>query len=187
MLELNFVRLSLILFQNLCFVSIFRESRRFIDSFQGSIARFKLRNYLTRISLQKKMKKLSALFGISFLTLLFLFAADNASAQTKQRVKFSRGESGASVSGSVKGYKYIDYVIGARKGQTLSVNLTGSSSAEFAIMMPDGGNLGMDATQVREWTGELPASGDYAIRVLMPRAQARRGETIKFKLSISIK
>jgi hypothetical protein len=53
-------------------------------------------------------------------------------------------------------------------------------------MMPDGGNLGMDAVQVREWTGELPASGDYAIRVLMPRAQARRGETINFKLSVSI-
>lgn len=132
------------------------------------------------------MKKISALFGISILALLFLFSADSGNAQTKQRVRFARGESGANVSGSVKGYKYIDYIVGARKGQKMSVILTGSSSAEFAIMMPDGGNLGMDAVQVREWTGELPASGDYAIRVLMPRAQARRGETINFKLSVSI-
>lgn len=132
------------------------------------------------------MKKLTALFGVSLIALLFLFAADDASAQTKQRVRFAPGESGANVSGSVKGYKYIDYVVGARKGQMMSIILTGSPSAEFAIMMPDGGNLGMDAVQVRQWSGELPASGDYAIRVLMPRAQARRGQTASFKLSISI-
>ena len=132
------------------------------------------------------MNKLSAFFGISILAFLFLFSIEDAGAQTKQRVRFARGSSSARVSGSVKGYKYIDYVVGAREGQTMTVELTGSPSAEFAIMMPDGGNLGMDAVQIREWSGELPASGDYAIRVLMPRAQARRGETINFRLSVSI-
>lgn len=130
------------------------------------------------------MKKI--LLGLVVLFVLFLFSAETH-AQTKQRVRFAKGASAATVSGTIKGYKYVDYIIGAREGQTLSVTLTGDSKAEFAIMMPDGGNLGMDATGVDDWSGELPASGDYAIRVLMPRSFARRGESANFKLKISIR
>ena len=132
------------------------------------------------------MNKLTIFFGISVLALLFFTSAESTAAQTRQRVRFARGSAAASVSGSVKGYKYVDYVVGAREDQTITVNLTGSSSAYFAILKPDGDNLGTEATQVKQWSGKLPASGDYAIRVLMPRAQARRGEIIKYRLRISI-
>lgn len=118
--------------------------------------------------------------------LLILGLTANAPAQTTRRVRFAKGASSATVSGQVKGYDYIDYIVGAKAGQTMSVRLTGRSVAEFAILMPDGGNLGMDATGVREWSGELPESGDYSIRVLMPRAHARRGTVASFSLRISI-
>ncbi len=131
------------------------------------------------------MKKFSLLFGLAVLSMLFLFA-ENGSAQTKQRVSFVRGASSATVSGTVKGYKYIDYVVGAREGQTLSVRVSGSTSAQLAVFMPDGGNIGMDAAGVESWSGELPTSGDYVVRVLQPRAQARRGETARYSLRISI-
>lgn len=128
------------------------------------------------------MKKI--LFG--FLLMLVLSAVSSISAQTTRRVRFAKGASSATVSGQVKGYDYIDYVVGARAGQTMSVRLTGSSVAEFVIRLPDGENLGMEATGVREWSGELPESGDYSIRVLMSRAYARRGTTARFSLRISV-
>lgn len=131
------------------------------------------------------MKKL--IVTLSVLVMMFLFAADDAAAQAKQRVRFARGASSATVSGTIKGYKYIDYVVGAREGQTLSLRITGSSSAQFAVFMADGGNLGMDSAGVNDWSGELPATEDYTIRVLMPRAQARRGETARYTLRISIR
>jgi hypothetical protein len=131
------------------------------------------------------MKKL--MFGFSVLAMLFLFAVQDAAAQARQRVRFARGASSAQVSGTIKGYKYIDYVVGARAGQTLSLRITGSSAAQFAVFMADGGNLGMDSAGVAEWSGELPATEDYTIRVLMPRAQARRGETARYTLRIAIR
>ena len=129
------------------------------------------------------MKK--RLLGLSAL-ILVLFAAGSVDAQTTRRVKFAKGASSATVSGQVKGYDYVDYIVGAKAGQTMSVRLTGSSVAEFVIRLPGGANLGMEATGVREWSGELPESGDYSIRVLMSRADARRGTTARFSLRISV-
>ena len=128
------------------------------------------------------MKK--SLLGLLVITALL--AAHSIGAQTTRRVRFAKGASSATVSGQVKGYDYIDYIIGAKAGQTMSVRLTGSSVAEFVIRLPDGQNLGMDATGVREWSGELPMSGDYSIRVLMSRVHARRGTTARFSLRISV-
>ena len=120
------------------------------------------------------------------IALIFLCAV-GASAQTRQRVRFVKGASGAAVSGTIKGYAYRDYIVGAREGQTLSVRLSGNSTAELAIFMSDGGNFGADSTGVADWTGELSASGDYVIRVLMPRSAARRkGATARFALRITI-
>jgi hypothetical protein len=120
------------------------------------------------------------------IVLIFLYAVD-AAAQTRRRIRFGKGASSASVSGVIKGYAYRDYVIGAREGQTLSVALSGSSAADLAIFMPDGGNLGADSTGVADWTGELPASGDYVVRILMPRSAARRkGAAARFALRITI-
>lgn len=123
---------------------------------------------------------------LGLLVMMALLVADSIGAQTSRRVRFAKGASSATVNGHVKGYGYIDYIVGAKAGQTMSVRLTGSSVAEFVIRLPDGENLGMDATGVREWSGELPTTGDYSIRVLMSRADARRGMTARFSLRISV-
>lgn len=131
------------------------------------------------------MKNLAVLWSAA-IVLIFIYAV-GAEAQVKQRVRFDKGATAASVSGAIKGYAYRDYVVGARAGQTLSVRLSGDSAAELAVFMPDGGNLGADSTGVADWTGELPASGNYVIRVLMPRSAARRkGATARFTLRIEI-
>jgi hypothetical protein len=124
----------------------------------------------------------------SLLALFATFAAAQLSAQTKQRVRFARGASSSTVKGTVRGYAYRDYVIGASAGQTVDVRLTSPDTfSVFTIFMPNGDNL-EGATQMDEFGGELPVSGDYVIRVGMMRAEARRrGSVSNYSLTVSIK
>ena len=128
--------------------------------------------------------KRSIFFTASFAILLCF--ASGLSAQTKVRVRFSRGASSSTVSGTVRGYGYIDYVVGASGGQTLDVLLDKNTKCVFTIFRPDQENLEMGAEQY-EFTGELPVSGDYFIRVMMMRNDARRkGSVSNYRLTISI-
>jgi hypothetical protein len=118
---------------------------------------------------------------------LFVFAADGVSAQAKHRVRFARGASGTTVRGTVRGYAYRDYVIGASAGQTIWAKLRSPNTPSvFAIFRPDGENL-EGAAELDRFDGELPVSGDYVIRVLMMRSAARRrGSMSNYSLTISI-
>ena len=126
------------------------------------------------------MKKYFLLF------LLTIALAASVSAQTKVNVHFARGANSTKVSGSVSGYKYVDYVVGARGGQTMSVKLTSASSyASFVIFDPAMENVD-GATEQIDWTGDLPSDGNYTIRVLLPRSAARRGASAVYSLRILI-
>ncbi len=118
----------------------------------------------------------------------FLTGTIIATAQTKTRVKFPAGTHGTTVSGTIRGYAYRDYKVGAKEGQTMSVTLDSEAIATvFTIRAPDGSDLetGVEAS---EFNGDLPMSGDYVIRVLMMRYEARRkGSFSKYKLKISVK
>lgn len=130
------------------------------------------------------MKKL---FVTLFLIFGFLFAANyNANAQTKKRVQFARGANSAVVSGTIAGYKYIDYVLNIRAGQVLSLDLPSKSKVELVIFMPDGDNM-PDAAGISGGTMQIDETGDYTVRVLMTRASARRkGATAAFTLKIKV-
>ena len=72
-----------------------------------------------------------------FLFLLTIALSASASAQSKVNVHFARGANSTKLSGSVSGYKYVDYVVGARGGQTMSVKLESASTyASFVIFDP---------------------------------------------------
>src|SRR5262245_40483247 len=124
-------------------------------------------HHYSRIRLS--MKKYILLFLLTVLVPL------SASAQTTVIVRFARGASSTKLSGSVSGYKYVDYVLGARSGQTMSVKLESASSyASFVVFDPAMDNV-EGATEQIDWTGELPSNGTYTIRVLLPRSAARKG------------
>lgn len=100
-----------------------------------------------------------------------------------RRISFAAGESSATVSDSViRGERSI-YVVGAKSGQTMSVEITSlEDNAVFQIKTPGGKFLadagdGDDATS---WDGKLPVSGDYTIIVGGTRGNA------SFKLTVSI-
>lgn len=117
----------------------------------------------------------------------FLFVV-SASAQTKVPVKFANGLSETTVHGRLTGFRYVDYMVAAKGGQTLSVKLSASNeNSQFYIydkaMIPLEGSAGFG-----DFSGILPADGNYTIRVLLPRSAARRkGAATKFSVKIEIK
>ena len=117
---------------------------------------------------------------------LALYAADS-DAQVKTRLRFPSGASATSVRGTVRGYAYRDYVVRANADQTITASV--SSPIGFTVLTifrPDGENLD-GAMQRSEFTGALPVTGDYVIRVGMMRARARRPRAVSnFTLKVSI-
>lgn len=97
-----------------------------------------------------------------------------------RRVQFKRGSSSATLQGKVSIALPDTYLVGARAGQVMSVQLTSpQKSVRFLVMSPVSTSLIADNT--RSWTGTLPENGDYHIIV----DGDERGGT--YTMTISIK
>lgn len=129
------------------------------------------------------------------LSLVFIFVtAFGASAQDRTiDVRFPAGASATTISDRVTGRDAVLYRVGAEAGQMMSVALSSDNSATYFNIYAPGRGLGDEALAVGEfsdpinnWSGVLPASGDYTVAVFLYRAAARRGETSNFTLDVSI-
>src|SRR5258708_5616529 len=103
----------------------------------------------------------------------------------KQKVRFARGASSTTIKGGVTRGKRDRYLVGAKRGQTMTVKITSpAKNAVFQIYFAgeqeslEGAGDGDDATN---WSGELPADNEYVIVVGGTRGNA------SYTLSISIK
>ena len=106
----------------------------------------------------------------------------------QERVAFKAGTSSATIKGSIKGDETVDYVLGARRGQTMSVTLkTNNASSHFNVLPPGSeAAIAIGSSVGNQWTGPLPADGDYRIRVYLMRNAARRNEQAAYTLSVGI-
>jgi len=114
------------------------------------------------------------------------FAADSIESRPLQ---FAKGTSSATVKGSLKGDKIVDYKLRAKAGQTMSVTLKTSNASNYFNVLPPGSNdvgIFVGSTGGDAWTGPLPADGEYTIRVYLMRNAARRHEAANFTLTVSI-
>ena len=109
-------------------------------------------------------------------SLLFLLSSVFAFQDEGTRVKFQRGSSSATLKGTVAKGGPDFYLVGAKAGQMMTVKATGKVS--FGIDSPNG-NLTADDGNTN-WNGELPADGDYKIRVYSS------GGVQNYSLTISI-
>jgi hypothetical protein len=106
-----------------------------------------------------------------------------------ERVHFQRGANSAVVKASIKGYETVDYLLGARAGQHMNVSLaTKHGATYFNILAPGENEVSMfnASHSQNQYEGELPASGDYKIRVYMMRSAARRNEVASYTLTVGI-
>jgi hypothetical protein len=127
-------------------------------------------------------------------TLLLLFSVlgvgwsplvDDAAAQgVTSRVRFAPGSSSATLKGAiVRGDRDV-YILGAKGGQSMSVNISSiENNAVFQIRSPGGSELrgAREGDDAMQWSGTLPASGDYRIIVGGTRGNA------SYTLRISIR
>lgn len=117
-----------------------------------------------------------------------------AMAQQQSRVQFEAGNDNAAINGTIIGDEYIDYLLGAKKGQKMAVSMipgdsNGNGTVYFNIMPPgstgeaiyNGSIDGLDATGI-----VLPADGDYTIRVYQMGDDADSGKTTAFMISVAI-
>lgn len=111
-----------------------------------------------------------------------------AGIQTKP-VQFAKGKSSVTIKGAIKGDQATDYTLRAKAGQMMSVTLTTSKGANYFNVLPPGSNdeaLFVGSSGGNEWTGALPADGEYKVRVYLMRSAARRNEVANYTLSVGI-
>jgi hypothetical protein len=136
------------------------------------------------------MKKLLVSVALVSILLLFVVVTSHAAEQTTRtdRVKFSKGATSAVIKGQVKGSGDVDYLVRAGAGQTITVSLKVSNRMNYFNVLPPGSkDVAMYAGQTGEdFKGVLPADGDYTIRVYLIRAAARRNESSRYTLTVSV-
>ena len=121
---------------------------------------------------------------------LAFVAAFSADDIRKETVKFGQGSTGTTIKGNIKGRETVDYIVAAKGGQTIAVNFKTSNRMAYFNVLPPGSETALfvgssDATG-EHFSGQLPADGDYTLRVYLMRAAARRNESAQYTLDISV-
>ncbi len=80
-----------------------------------------------------------------------------------RRVNFARGRTTAVIKNTVKLCTSHEWVLRARQGQTMSIHLATGKKTSFTLQSPSG--TIEDADGVKDWSGELPETGEYVIIV----------------------
>ena len=122
------------------------------------------------------------------LAVALLLAAPASAKDTAKTVHFAKGETSATLTGSVAGYDTLNYKLGAAGGQTLTVSFAPkNTSCYFNIVAPGADSaLFMGEVSGNDYSGTLPSSGTYTVQVYLMRNAARRGETCKHTIAFSI-
>ena len=118
-------------------------------------------------------------------------AADGPLPPRQERVRLAPHAASAKVEGSLEGDATVDYMVRAAAGQTLEIELDATHRMnDFNVLPPGSKDVAMYSSAmrgVRKYAGVLPADGDYAIRVYIGRAAARRHEGSDFRLTIALR
>jgi hypothetical protein len=102
------------------------------------------------------------------------------------RIEFKRGTTSTVVSGTVRGDEEAEYVLAAKKGQRLIIKLTSVpvKSSVFQLLGPDNDTMGLEYDANFGYSGVLPKTGDYFIKVKRPTEA--KGKS-RYKLTITIR
>jgi heat shock protein HslJ len=111
--------------------------------------------------------------------------------QAPEQVRFGEGKTSAVRKGTVRGYATRDYEIRAAEGQRMSVKLDSRSTFLYFNVLDKGTMVALETDppprEVTEWSGVLPKTGAYVVRVYLVRAEARRNRRAPYALTVSLK
>jgi len=128
------------------------------------------------------------LAGTVVLTMALALSLSARAQVRPARVQFAKGASSKTLSGTLKGDETIDYLVGARAGQRMDVKLKSQNTSNYFNVLPPGSDtaLFVGASEGNTFSGPLPASGDYRIRVYLMRNAARRNEVANYTLAVAV-
>ena len=81
--------------------------------------------------------------------------------------------------GKISGYAYDEYKLQLLVGDKLTANIS-TELLQVIIFSP------INDTLINQQAIEIKSTGEYILRVLMPRALARRNEVYQYQLSLTI-
>jgi uncharacterized protein YraI len=123
-------------------------------------------------------------------SMLLLAVATTALAQGVRRetVELDKVNELHIAEGTIAGHEIVDYQVSGERSQILSVDLMTSNRANYFNILPASSNQPLFIGSTRGTVADvaLPESGTYVIRVYLMRSAARRGETAKYSLGISL-
>ena len=99
------------------------------------------------------------------------------------RISFAAGQSSASVSGSLRNGREMEYVFGAAKGQVVTVYNPTKSQFDFRIYHEEFFSEG-DFDSSASYTFEVPETSDYLLTI---RKKATGTRSARFSLRLTIK
>lgn len=120
--------------------------------------------------------------SVSLLLLITVAAVAQKGTSILTRIRFARGRTTAVERGSVRRGISHDYLLKAGRGQTMSVHLAARGGVCFSLFSPGFAEQLADCS--KDWSGELPSSGDYRINVLPDTSTER---SIPYTLEITVR
>jgi len=136
-------------------------------------------------------QKRKGLIAMSVLTLVSVFCVGEVFGQggnaEPKRVQFARGKSTAILRGTLSNNDQMEYVFGAKAGQTIALKVTSNPKGGFFDFGVDGDGFDVetDLDTYSDYIFKAPRDGDYLVFVRKrPTTNVPRA---KFFLSLSIK
>jgi hypothetical protein len=131
------------------------------------------------------------LFRCAMVGGMWLALSSAASAESgirREPVQFAKGATSAVLQGKLTGDSTVDYVVRAGAGQRIDVQLKKSHPQNYFNVLPPGstGSAMFVGDTGEDYSGLLPADGDYIVRVYLMRPAARRGESSTYTLTIGV-
>lgn len=129
------------------------------------------------------MKKRSVLLVIALFTFAASAFAQGGGKAEPKRVKFGKGKSMATLTGTLSGDQEQEFVFGARKGQKVYVTNSDSYRFSYRVFSEE---INYESTELAVPTLEfiVPTTGDY---MLFVRKATSSPKTAKFSITLSIK
>lgn len=81
-----------------------------------------------------------------------------------KQIRFPKGRTTAVIKDTVRLCTSHEYTLRARAGQMMTLNLATGKRTSFTLSAPSGDTV-EGADGVKDWSGELPQTGDYVISI----------------------
>jgi hypothetical protein len=132
----------------------------------------------------RRSRRLAASFALAAVAVCCLAAKAPAQVGGQPTVvKFEKGRTTAVLKGKADNAHGFTYILAAKAGQTMTVHVTSTDGAAiFSITAPSRAVEG--ALEVKDWSGQLPDTGNYLIAVWNRR---KGGRAIPYTLEITIR